>query len=65
MWNFLLALGTGASFGKTKAARRFVKPLVTLFLLGALGCAFIYAFIVLKAASERSHPSYVHPHSTH
>ena len=64
MWNFLLALGTGASVGKTKTARRFVRPLVILFLLGALACAFIYAFLVLNGASERSRGSHVHAHSS-
>ena len=65
MWNFLLALGTGASFGKTKTARRFVKPLLALFLIGVVVCGFIYAFLVLKATTERSQAPHVQHHSSH
>ncbi len=62
MWNFLLGLGTGASLGKTKTARRFVKPLLALFLVGVVVCGFIYAFVVLKAVNERNQVPNVRTH---
>ena len=36
-----------------------------IFLLGALGAGFIYAYVVFHAVSERSEPHHVHTHRTH
>jgi hypothetical protein len=35
-----------------------------VIFLGALIAGFIYAFAVFQAATQRSHPSHVHPHSS-
>ncbi len=64
MWNFLLAIGTGAAIGKTGTARRVIRPLVLLFAIGIVVAGLIYAIAVFKAVSERSESLHVHAHST-
>ena len=53
------------AIGTTRTARRLLKPLVILFCIGVLVAGLIYAFVVLKAVSERSNSPHVHAHSTH
>ncbi len=64
MWNFLLALFVGSAVGSTRTARRLVRPILILFVIGVLIAGLIYACVVFRAASERSHPPHVHAHSS-
>jgi hypothetical protein len=63
MWNFLIALFVGSAIGSTRTARRLVRPVLILFAIGALIAGLIYAGMVFRAVSERSHAPNVH--STH
>ncbi len=65
MWNFLLALFVGSAVGNTRTAQRFVRPVLVLFVIGVLIAGLIYACVVLRAVSERSHAPHVHANSTH
>jgi hypothetical protein len=65
MWNFLLALFAGSTIGSTRTAKRSVKPILFLILIGVLVAGVIYVGVVLKAVSERSNSPHVHAHSTH
>lgn len=42
-----------------------VRIALLVFFFGALVCGFVYAYVVFKAVSERSHDPHVHTHSTH
>ena len=65
MWNFLLALFAGSTIGSTRTARRTVKPILALILIGVLVAGVIYAGVILKAVSERNNTPHVSPHSSH
>jgi hypothetical protein len=64
MWNFLLALFVGGAIGSTRTAQRFVRPVLVLFVIGVLVAGVIYACVVFRAASERSHSPHVQSHSS-
>jgi hypothetical protein len=64
MWNFLLALFVGSAVGSTRTAQRLVRPILILFVIGVLIAGLIYACVVFRATSERSHPPHVHAHSS-
>lgn len=65
MWNFLLALFVGSAAGSTRTAQRSVKPILAIFAIGLVVAGLIYAFVVIKAVSERSNHPHVRTHSTH
>ena len=65
MWNFLMALGTGTMLGRTKTARRFIRPLFFLFALGVVVAGLVYASVVFRAVLGRSGNPHVYTHSTH
>jgi uncharacterized membrane protein len=65
MWNFLLAFFFGSAVANTRTGRSIMRPLLLLFVIGVLAAAFIYAFVVFHAVSERSNNPHVHAHSTH
>ena len=65
MWNFLLALFVGSTVGSTRTAQRLVRPLLILFAIGFIIAGIVYAGVVVKAVSERSHSPHVHAYSTH
>lgn len=44
---------------------RWYIPVSLLFLTGIVAAGLIYAFVVFKAVSERSHSSHVHTYSSH
>ena len=64
MWEFLMGLLLGDAIGKSFLGR-FVRPLLKLFALGLVIAGLIYACVVFRAATERSHAPHVHAHSTH
>jgi hypothetical protein len=64
MWNFILALFVGGAVGNTRTAQRLVRPILILFVIGVLIAGLIYACMVFRAVSERSHAPHVHAKST-
>jgi ABC-type Na+ efflux pump permease subunit len=64
MWNFLLALFVGSAVGSTRTAQRLVRPVLILFFIGVLIAGCIYACVVFRVASQRSHSPHVHAHSS-
>lgn len=65
MWNFLLALFAGSTIGSTRTARRSVRPVVILLLIGVFVAGVIYVGVVFKAVSERNNTPHVSTHSSH
>jgi uncharacterized membrane protein YraQ (UPF0718 family) len=65
MWNFLLAVFAGSTIGTTRTARRSVKPVAILLLVGVFIAGVIYVCVVMKAVSERSNTSHVSTHRSH
>ena len=55
MWNFIL----GFLFTRATGTSRYVRAALVLITLGILIAGLIYAAVVLRAVSERSHPSHV------
>ena len=43
---------------------RSARTAIFIFFLGAVIAGFIYAFVVFRAVSERSHSPHVHAHSS-
>jgi uncharacterized membrane protein len=65
MWNFLLAFFFGSAVSSSRTGQRFMRPLLILFAIGVLIAGFVYACVVFRAVSERSHTPHVHAHSAH
>ena len=65
MWNFLLAIFAGSTIGNTRTARRWVRPVLALFLIGILVAGVIYVGVIVQALSERSNTHHVSTHSSH
>jgi hypothetical protein len=65
IWAFLTALVSGNLASNSRTVRRVARPLFLLLCVGVLIAGFIYAYVVLKAVSERSNSPHVHAHSTH
>jgi hypothetical protein len=60
MWNFLFAFFSARAVGRS----RFLRLILLFVFLGALIAGLIYATVVFKAITERSHPNHVHPRSS-
>ena len=65
VWAFLTAIVSVNLASSSRTVRRIVRPLFLLFCVGVVIAGFVYAYVVLKAVSERNQPSHVHTHSTH
>ena len=65
MWNHGNGSSIGDALGALGFGRGFVKPLLKLFLIGVVIAGLVYAYVVLKAVTERSEQHHVHTHSTH
>ena len=64
MWNFLLALFAGSTIGSTRTARRTVRPILAVLLIGVLIAGVVYVCVVFQALSERSNTHHVSTHSS-
>ena len=65
MWNFLLAIFAGSTVGSTRVARRWVRPVLALFIIGVLVAGVIYVGVIVQALSERNNTHHVSTHSSH
>jgi hypothetical protein len=64
MWNWLLAFLFGSAVSSNRTGQRLMRPLLILFAIGVLIAGLIYACVVFKAVTERSHSPHVHAHSS-
>ena len=65
MWNFLLAFFFGSAVSSSRTGQRLMRPVLILLGIGVVIAGLIYASVVFRAATERSHTPHAHAHSTH